>query len=553
MRILSIYTDNFETIFGTKSNIQALRNKVLNLAVRGKLVAQDPNDEPASSLIKNNLNQDVQPLKILKDITKLSLNPVSGDDIPFELPASWIWVRVGAIAELISGKDEPVSECNDHCEGIPYIMGASNIEKGLFTPERWISIPKTISKVGDIIITVKGTVGKFFVNNYGDINLSRQTMALRLHSQEILDYTTVWLKTYVGELNDKSIGIIPGISREHILESLIPIPPLNEQKHIVAEIKCLMTKIDTLEGTLKKKELLEDLLPKAIVDSIGASKTGEELQNNLMFVTENFENVFQTQESMKDLRSVILQLAIEGKLLPQYDSDEPIVELLNRIAAKKSGLLKKGNSVKRSQYQINNSQIPYEIPKSWGCICLGSLCKKIGAGSTPTGGGKVYKNSGIMFIRSQNVYNDGLRLNNIAYIDETINNKMLGSQVEENDILLNITGASIGRACVVPENFDKANVNQHVIIIRLIDPRMKSFIHLCIISHYIQKIIKDVQVGVSREGLSGEKLSKFIIPIPPLDEQERIVVKVESLMSLIGQMEILLKRKAELIENMASI
>ena len=175
-------------------------------------------------------------------------------------------------------------------------------------------------------------------------------------------------------------------------------------------------------------------------------------------------------------------------------------------------------------------EVPFEIPDSWEWVRLKNLSIKIGAGSTPQGGKNIYVSKGIKFIRSQNVYNDGLYLKNIVYIPEEINAKKAGSIVYPKDILLNITGGSIGRCAIVPEQFDIGNVNQHVMIIRLIKAEIRSWIHFVLVSDYIQKLIMEVQVGVSREGLSASKLKDFLIPIPPLNELKRIVDKIEHLL-----------------------
>lgn len=122
-------------------------------------------------------------------------------------------------------------------------------------------------------------------------------------------------------------------------------------------------------------------------------------------------------------------------------------------------------------------EIPFEVPEGWEWGRLNSLSIKIGAGSTPTGGAAVYTTSGIKFIRSQNVYDDGLILNDVAYISEEINHKKAGSIVKPKDVLLNITGGSIGRCALVPDDFDIANVNQHVMIIRLANLELRKYIH----------------------------------------------------------------------------
>ena len=167
-------------------------------------------------------------------------------------------------------------------------------------------------------------------------------------------------------------------------------------------------------------------------------------------------------------------------------------------------------------------EIPFEVPEGWAWERMQNLTCKIGAGSTPTGGNSVYSQSGIKFIRSQNVYEDGLILDDIAYISEEINKKKSGSIVKPKDILLNITGGSIGRCALVPDDFDIGNVNQHVLIVRLVNLELRSYIHLLITSSYIQKQICDKQVGSGRGGLSAATFSSFLMPIPPENEQSKI-------------------------------
>lgn len=162
-------------------------------------------------------------------------------------------------------------------------------------------------------------------------------------------------------------------------------------------------------------------------------------------------------------------------------------------------------------------ELPFEVPQGW-CWCrLENLMQKVSSGSTPRGGRNVYVENGVKFIRSQNVYNEGLVLSNIAYITSEIHKEKSNSHVIANDLLLNITGASIGRCALVPGDFDTANINQHVLILRLIDYSIKEFIHLAITSPLVFNQIMDMQVGGTKEGLSAEKANKLFIPIPPLN------------------------------------
>ncbi|MBI3301396.1 MAG: restriction endonuclease subunit S, partial [Deltaproteobacteria bacterium] len=186
---------------------------------------------------------------------------------------------------------------------------------------------------------------------------------------------------------------------------------------------------------------------------------------------------------------------------------------------------------------VEAGEIPFAIPSGWQIIRMGWLARKLGAGSTPLGGKTVYQSEGVPFLRSQNVYNNGLRLDDVALIPRAVHERMSGTHVQQHDVLLNITGASIGRCALVPSSFTEGNVSQHVAIIRLFAPEIRTFVHLSLTSPFFQKLIDDVQVGVSREGLSMQRLKFFPMPLPPLAEQHRIVAKVDELMALCDQLE----------------
>jgi len=153
---------------------------------------------------------------------------------------------------------------------------------------------------------------------------------------------------------------------------------------------------------------------------------------------------------------------------------------------------------------------------------IGEIAPKVGSGSTPRGGEEVYQNSGVPFIRSQNVNNDCLLLEEITFIPDEVHSRMKGSTVKPNDILLNITGASIGRSCVVPDNFETGNVNQHVCIIRLNDGYEPKFIQPYLSSSRGQKTISSTQVGSGREGLNFEAIRSFKVFTPSKAEQTKI-------------------------------
>ena len=239
----------------------------------------------------------------------------------------------------------------------------------------------------------------------------------------------------------------------------------------------------------------------------------------------------------KALRQKILDLVIHGKLVPQDPNDEPASVLLERIKAEKERLIKEGK-IKRSKKSAKTSDtphyenVPFEIPNSWVWTTIEEICSKIGSGSTPRGSN--YSANGIPFFRSQNVYNDRLVYDDIKYISEEVHQKMKGTEVLANDLLLNITGGSLGRCAVVPADFNCGNVSQHVCIMRsvLVEPE---YFHALVLSSYFAKSMKIT--GSGREGLPKYSLEQMAFPLPPLSEQQRIVMEIEKLFALIDQIE----------------
>ncbi|MBD0677159.1 restriction endonuclease subunit S [Pseudomonas sp. PSB11] len=255
-------------------------------------------------------------------------------------------------------------------------------------------------------------------------------------------------------------------------------------------------------------------------------------------LTENLPLLAGAPNGIKKLRELILELAVRGKLVPQNPSDEPASELLKRITEEKARLVAEGKLKKQKPLaKIAEEEKPFAMPANWEWVRLDALLKKIGAGSTPLGGKQAYVADGVKFLRSQNIWNEGLRLNEVAFIPEETHQKMSGTRVEAGDLLFNITGASIGRCAAVPTDFDTGNVSQHVTIIRPVSGETQPFLHVVLVSQLVQQTVMDVQVGVSREGLSIGKLAQFLIPFPPVAEQRRIVAKVDELMALCDRLE----------------
>ncbi len=232
-----------------------LKKSILQYAIQGKLVSQDPNDEPAAMLLEK-IRQEKKAKLGKKYIDsyiykaddncyyeKINQNKTVLLNIPLDdIPKSWSYCRLENVITLLSGRDLEPDKYNNKESGIPYITGASNIEKGKIKITRWTNSPMVVSKKDELLITCKGTIGTMAYNNIGDIHIARQIMSIKA-DKVYIKYIRIFLETYVDTLQANAKSMIPGISREDLLKAIIPIPPFNEQIRIVKQINVVFKKI----------------------------------------------------------------------------------------------------------------------------------------------------------------------------------------------------------------------------------------------------------------------------------------------------------------------
>ena len=472
-----------------------LRAAILQAAISGKLTDQRPEDGTAEELLEQIVAERVALVKKKKIKNQKLLPRVNADDQAFVLPASWSWISFGETISLLSGRDLTPDQYSDKPDGIPYITGASNFANGSIIVNRWTTQPLTVAHQGDLLITCKGTIGDLAVLEEPEAHIARQVMAITC-LQVRRGYIAAFLEYSVAALKAQAKSMIPGISRDMLLKTPLPLPPLAEQERIVAKLDEVLPLIDQLAELEREREYLD-------------------------------------REFAKAIERAILQAAISGKLTKQHPEDGTAEELLETIKTKRQQLEKEGKIKKQKPLPLMSEEVDlFDVPPAWAWVRLGQLVKYSGSGSTPKGGKAVYVHEGTMFLRSQNIHNDGLRTQDVAFVSQATVETLGSNTAYPGDLLLNITGASIGRAAVVPSGFAPSKTNQHILTIRLIDPRLARYIQTVITSDFGFRQIMQRQNGGTKEGLNSTNALSLPVPVPPVDEQERIAAKLDRALPL---------------------
>lgn len=467
-----------------------IRDKVLSLAVNGKLVKQDFTEESADILISR-INEDLH--------GQIHAETWKKDEIPFEIPTNWSWCRLSDIGYTNIGLTyHPQDIVKD---GI-IVIRSSNIINGEIDYTDLVKVNCPIRKNqylnrNDIVICVrngsKALVGKCAIFKETSRKVAFGAF-MAIFRTPCYRYVYHYLNTQLFRryFNSDDTKQINQITQKILKNALIPLPPQNEQNRIVDKIEEIFSVLDTID----------------------------EYQSQYLF-------------NVETLRNKLFDAAIQGKLSEQRLEDGTAEELYTKLQAEKTVLMQEGKAKKEKVLpEIAETEIPFDIPPNWKWVRLGDISVKISSGNTPAGGNKsnVYVEKGYSFFREQNIYNDGIHEEGLVYITEEVLKTRENSTVMPMDILLNITGGSIGRCALVPDDFTKGSINQHILIVRMIDPRLRFYVHTCICSPYIQKYIKGNTVG-DKDGFSAGRCKNMLIPLPPLEEQQRIVSKLNKILA----------------------
>lgn len=482
-------------------NAQQLRNSILQQAIQGKLVPQDPNDEPASVLLQRIRKEKEQQVKEGKLKKKdLESKPIEEDEIPFEIPENWEWVRFKDVFVF-----NPRNSCDDDIDAgyIPMTYIESGLQNRFrFDVKKWKDVKSgfthladgdiAFAKITPCITNLKSAIMCDLPNGVAggttELNVFRVIGETMDRKYILYFHATPY---FMNDAVYKGTAGQQRIMSDYVLNKPFPLPPLAEQRRIVAKIEELMPLVERYGKAQQALDQLNESLPAR-------------------------------------LRQSILQEAIQGRLVPQDPKEEPASELLKRIRKEKELLVKEGKLKKKDleSKPIEEDEIPFEVPESWEWCIIGDLFahnngKQLNKGNA--------RGEMMDYITTSNLYWEGFVLDKLKQMPFE-ENEIERCQARKGDLLV-CEGGDIGRAAIW--NYDYPIMLQNHL------HKLRAYVPLCteyfrFLFYYYNKSGMIGGKGIGIQGFSSKALHNTLVPLPPLSEQKRIVAKVEELFGVMG-------------------
>lgn len=534
-QIANLLEQHFDTAFAAPDGIKKLRELILTLAMQGKLVEQDPNDQPASDLLK-----DIERERVSLEGSKArrkgrELSPIKLYEIPYELPRGWEWVRLNDALDVRDGTHDTPKYVN---VGYPLVT-SKNIYTGALSLEDVKCISKEDhakiserSKVdkGDILFAMIGSIGNPVIVD-SDLEFSIKNVALFkffLKGKPSNRYLHYYLILAQENMKAISSGAVQSfVSLGFLRNYQFPLPPLPEQHRIVARIDQLMARCDELEKLRNERDEKRQTVHAAAIMQLLDATDGSALD----FIRQHFSELYSVKENVAELRKAILQLAVMGRLVPQNPNDPPASELLKEIEAEKQRLIKAGKIKKPKPLSpINAEEIPYDLPKGWEWVRLGDI-GVWKSGSTPSRTNSSFYGGDIPWVKSGEVKQGRIKTTEENITQAALDKCSLHIN-EKGSVLIAMYGANIGEAGILEI---EAATNQAVCACKTYTYFDENYLLYLITS--LKPYFISQGAGAAQPNISREKIVATIFQLPPLPEQHRIVARIDQLMALCEQLD----------------
>ncbi|MFP3604694.1 hypothetical protein [Paraburkholderia sp. SIMBA_053] len=525
-------TEGFQLLATAPDGVTRLRELILSLAVQGKLVQQDPNDETCDSLL-NRIAEEKKRLNAARKVGRdKPTRTIADDETSFDLPHNWRWIRLGVAIELISGQHLGPSE---YVEGlgsdIPYLTGPAEFGPCCPEPTRSTTVRRAVAVSGDILITVKGSgVGKLNTVSHAEIAISRQLMAIRPILLNVR-FVELALRAMAATFQQNAVGIaIPGIGREDVTEAVIGLPPIAEQARIVAKVDELMHLCDELETGGRLEAEQHARLTATLFDALAASESAHALAENWSRVATHFDLLLDRPEAVDALEQTIFQLAVRGLLIKQEPGDEPADELLKKVSFAKDLLIAKGE-IKRGKPlpSIDIDEQRYSLPAGWEWVRLGTLCSVLTDGEhlTPE---RTNDHSQVPLVTAKNVRDGFMDYGVTDFVPRHVAEKCWARcRPLAQDVLMVSVGATTGRVSILQEDHEMVLVRSVTLFRPVTAGLNPRYLELHLKSPDSQDEIWSSVKRNAQPCLYLAKSACLQIALPPLKEQARIVARVEEL------------------------
>ena len=521
----------FDIAIKSPDGIKKLRELILSLAMQGKLVSQDSNDPPAGELLKEIEAEKKKLIKEGKIKKQEPLPPIRPEEVPYALPAGWEWVKLNNFGVWKSGSTPSRSNLSYYGGEIPWVKSGEVKQGKIVETEETITIQAleqcslTINSIGSVLVAMYGAN----IGEVGVLEVDAATNQAVCACKTYVGIHNVFLYRLIQSLKSQFVSqgagaAQPNISREKIINTIVPLPPLAEQKRIVAKIDALMALCDKLEIERNARNEKRVAVQKAAVERLLAASDEAGFDAAWEIIARNFADLYSVPENVSDLKKAILQLAVMGKLVPQDSSDPPASELLKEIEAEKKKLIKEGKIKKQEPLPpIKPEEVPYVLPTGWEWVRFGAITINRDSERVPVS----KENRSII----QGIYDYYGASGVIDKVDDYIFDKALLLIGEDG---ANLVNRSTPIAFIAQ---GKYWVNNHAHVIDGI-----SYDLLKYIENYINSIdLKPYVTGTAQPKMNQAKMNSIVIALPPLAEQKRIVAKLDALMALCDELEQQLK------------
>lgn len=546
------FLDNFGAIAEAPGGIDRLREMILKTAVRGQLVAQSPDDEPASELLS-----EIQAAKYALGVDHrrhqdtASGTPVTG---PFPLPSSWEWCRLDRFVHLEMGQSPASEFYNQHGDGMPFFQGKADFGDLNPEPRYWCTRPTRVAEPGDVLISVRAPVGPTNVAT-ATCCIGRGLAALRPLAGTPRMYVLWALRAFESEVAAKGTGTtFVAVTRKTLAPFLVPVPPLAEQQRIVEKVHELMALCDDLEAGQQARHQVATRLRASALNALSTANTDGELASAWQRVQANWEALSNDRVSVRSIRTTVLHLGIRGQLLTQDPSDEPAAQLAQQIAAERK---RRSTPASRRREQGPRSapppEVPLELPRGWHLACLGELVEIVRGISFPASAKHEHPGEGLIAcLRTANVQ-DAIDWDDLIYVPTDLVANAL-QMVRPGDIVMSMSNSRelVGKVALCDSPRVPAAFGAFLSAIRPIEVLPGFLAAVLRAPENRDRLIGQAVQTTNIANISLGRLDTLAVALPPLAEQQRIVERLDELMALCDTLDKALDRQAAVGEALAA-